>query len=268
MEQKVCIDQLGNSVSIAYPPVRIISLVPSQTELLFDLCLDKEVIGITKYCVHPIEWSKRKLKVGGTKNFWFDVIDKIKPDLIIGNKEENYEAGIKELQLKYPVWMSDVVTVEDALDMIKAIAEMTGKETEGLSLTSIIQSSFKQLPTNKTKQRALYLIWHTPWMGIGRQTFIHTMLKKAGFDNVLEDYDRYPELTFTAIQKLDPEVVLLSSEPFPFKEKHVEEMRAILPKAQIKLVDGEMFSWYGSRLIKAPDYFNKVWSSLQNGHQL
>lgn len=255
MEQRVFLDQLSNPVSIPYPPKRIISLVPSQTELLFDLGLRDEILGITKFCIHPHDGTNKILKVGGTKNFWFDVIDAIKPDLIIGNKEENYEAGIKQLQSKYPVWMSDIVTVEDALAMIKSIADITGKETEGLSITTAIQSSFTKLPINKTRLRALYLIWRNPWMGIGRQTFIHAMMEKAGFANVLENYERYPELTVADIQMLDPEIVLLSSEPYPFNEAHLAEMKALLPNTNIKLVDGEMFSWYGSRLIKAPDYF-------------
>ena len=268
MVQKVFSDQIGNFVSIPYPPRRIISLVPSQSELLFDLGLDSEVMGITKFCVHPEKWFRLKPKVGGTKNFWLDVIDQIKPELIIGNKEENYEEGIKKLQLKYPVWISDIVTFQDALDMIKTVAEMTGKETEGLSIISNIHSSFNQLLQPAHKQRALYLIWRNPWMGIGKQTFIHSMLEKAGFANVLVNHERYPELTDLDIKSLNPEVVFLSSEPFPFKEDHVTEMKHLAPNAQIKLVDGEMFSWYGSRLIKAPDYFNKVWSSLQNENQL
>ena len=255
MEQRVFLDQLSNSVSITYPPKRIISLVPSQTELLFDLGLRDEVVGITKFCIHPQDWANKILKVGGTKNFWFDVIDTIKPDLILGNKEENYETGIQQLQSKYSVWMSDIATLEDALAMIKSIGDITGKETEGLSITTAIQSSFSKLPINKTRQLALYLIWRNPWMGIGRQTFIHAMMEKAGFANVLENYERYPELTVADIEMLNPEIVLLSSEPFPFNEAHRAEMKALLPTTKIKLVDGEMFSWYGSRLIKAPDYF-------------
>ena len=264
MERKVFVDQIGNIVSIPHSPSRIVSLVPSQTELLFDLGLDKEVAGITKFCVHPDALMAKKKKVGGTKNFWFDVIDQINPDLIIGNKEENYEEGIKQLQLKYPVWISDIITLDDALDMITAVAEMTRKESEGLKIVSDIQSAFNSVVTTQ-KRRALYLIWHEPWMGVGGQTFIHSMLEKAGFINVLENCNRYPELTETHIQELNPEVVLLSSEPFPFNEAHVAEMRNILPNAKIKLVDGEIFSWYGSRLIKVPAYFNGLFAS---GYQI
>lgn len=262
MKRRV-IDQIGNIIYIHHSPVRIVSLVPSQTELLFDLGLDKEVAGITKFCMRPDVWMTQKKKVGGTKNFWFDVIDQLNPDLIIGNKEENYEEGIKQLQLKYPVWVSDIITLDDALDMIKAVAEMTGKEIEGNSVLSNIQTSFNHLPVISKPQRALYLIWRNPWMGIGKQTFIHAMLEKAGLSNALKNYDRYPELTEKEIQELNPEVVLLSSEPFPFNEEHLAEVKAILPNAIIKLVDGEMFSWYGSRLIKAPAYFNDLFATGQ-----
>ena len=254
MHHRVFTDQLGNAIEIPFPPQRIISLVPSLTELLYDLGLDNEVVGITKFCVHPHDWLGKKQIVGGTKNFWFGVIDQLRPDLIIGNKEENYLEGIQKLQLNYPIWMSDVITFNDALDMIRLVAKITDKEKEGDSLVSNIQSSFSQV-IEAQRKRALYLIWRNPWMSVGGKTFIHTMLEKAGFINVFEKENRYPELTERNIKDLNPEVVLLSSEPFPFKEEHMIELKAMLPNAEIKLVDGEMFSWYGSRMIKAPGYF-------------
>src|SRR6478736_9159490 len=142
MDQRIFIDQLGNAVSIPHPPSRIISLVPSQTELLFDLGLNEEVVGITKFCVHPREWLGTKKIVGGTKSFWFDQIDQLQPDLIIGNKEENYQEGIKQLQIKYPVWISDVISFEDSFNMIRSISEITGKKDKGLATISKINSSF------------------------------------------------------------------------------------------------------------------------------
>ena len=255
--ERIFIDQVGSTVSIPSTPTRIISLVPSQTELLFDLGLDKEVVGITKFCVHPEEWLGMKQTVGGTKHFWFDRIDQLQPDLIIGNKEENYLEGIERLQTKYPVWISDVITFDDSLDMIRMISEITGKKEEGFSLVSKVNSSFEEIE-HLQKKRALYLIWCNPWLGAAGQTFIHTMMEKAGFVNVLRERERYPELSIEDIRTLNPEVILLSSEPFPFKEEHAIEMKALLPNAEIKLVDGELFSWYGSRLIKAPAYFNKL----------
>lgn len=252
-------DQLLRKIEIPFPPQRIISLVPSQTELLFDLGLASKIVGITKFCVHPAEALKTKCIVGGTKNFWFDVIDQLKPDLIIGNKEENYEDGILQLKAHYPVWMSDVNDLETALDMLRGIAAITGTQRVGAKLVKNIQSAFDGL-TLFQRKRVLYLIWH-PWMAVGTNTFIHSMLSLLGLDNVV-DQCRYPELTDENIQQLNPDIVVLSSEPFPFKQKHDSQLKKLLPDIRVVPVDGEMFSWYGSRMLKTPDYFNNLYQKI------
>ncbi len=246
-------DQLSRKVKIGFPPKRIISLVPSQTELLYDLGLEEEVVGITKFCIHPHQWFKEKEKVGGTKNFWFDTIDELNPDLIIGNKEENYEEGIAELNKKYPVWMSDVSDVDSALEMIRLVAQITDRTERGKEIITSINDAFEKLPTFKL-QRVLYLIWHEPWMTVGKGTFIDSMISKLGWINAVEEF-RYPVLGEEQIRKLNPDLVLLSSEPYPFKESHLASIREFLPNASVHLVDGEPFSWYGSRMIQAPAYF-------------
>lgn len=248
-------DQLLRTIDVPFSPQRIISLVPSQTELLFELGLDDRIVGVTKFCIHPAEAVKSKTIVGGTKNFWFDVIDRLKPDLIIGNKEENYEQGIAQLEKQYPVWMSDITDFESALAMIAGVARVTGVPEGGEKLIENIHQAFKSI-YGVSRRRVLYLIWH-PWMAVGTNTFIHSMLSRLGLSNVVE-INRYPELTDEAIRQLNPEVVLLSSEPFPFKLIHEEKIRTLLPDAEILYVDGEMFSWYGSRLLKAPAYFNTL----------
>lgn len=234
-------------------PKRIISLVPSQTELLFDLGLNEEVVGITKFCVHPKEWFEQKRKIGGTKNFWFDKIEMLNPDLIIGNKEENYQEGIEALEEKYPVWISDVADFESALHMIREIALMTNREEKGKQLIATIRDRFSTLPVFKPL-RTLYLIWNKPWMVAGKLTFIDAMMTMVGLQNSVSS-SRYPSLTSDDIKLLNPELVLLSSEPFPFKEVHLNELKKLLPKALVMLVDGEPFSWHGSRMIHAPAYF-------------
>jgi ABC-type Fe3+-hydroxamate transport system substrate-binding protein len=250
-------DQLGQSIMLSSPPKRIVSLVPSQTELLSDLGLDAEIAGITKFCIHPEHWRKSKTIVGGTKNFHFDIIDGIAPDLIIGNKEENYKEGIQQLQSRYPVWMSDIVLLEDALRMIASVGELTSKTAAASAIVDRIEKAFRSL-TQRPPSRVLYLIWRNPWMGAGSDTFIHTIIEKIGWTNCLEAQPRYPELTSEDIRSLDPEIVLLSSEPYPFGEKHRAELNEIVPEAKTILVDGEMFSWYGSRLVHAPAYFNSL----------
>ena len=249
------VDQLGERIHLTGIPKRIISLVPSQTELLYDLGLDQEVAGITKFCVHPDSWFK-KPKVGGTKDLWFDRIDELLPDLIIGNKEENDFESIEKLKARYPVWMSDIITLEDALNMILALGAITRKESNAEKINHGIREAFGALKT-KAPHRVLYLIWKDPWMGAGKGTFIDAMLAEMGLTNCLEQM-RYPELTDRNLEQLAPDIILLSSEPYPFKGKHVSELQHLIPAAKIMLVNGQMFSWYGSRLMQAPVYFNSL----------
>lgn len=256
MQQRSFLDQTGNPVTVNFPPRRIISLVPSQTELLADLDLDEEVVGITKFCIHPPAWGNPKTIVGGTKNFHLDEIAALEPELIIANKEENYREGIEALKKHHPVWLSDIHSLEDSLAMITSIGEMTDRKVQSWTVLHAIHEAFSRLKKFRSAS-VLYLIWRGPWMAAGKRTFIHAMLEKTGLQNAL-DRGRYPELSEEEIRALKPDLIFLSSEPFPFREKHIEELKRISPGSRIMLVDGEMFSWYGSRLIKAPAYFNSL----------
>ncbi len=255
-------DHLGNIISLPQNPKRIISLVPSQTELLYDLGLREEVVGITKFCIHPEEWFRSKTRVGGTKGVNFDKIHSLQPDLIIANKEENEAAQIKELQKKFPVWISDINTVDEALDMIKRIGIITERKSKAENIITEIKSGLKtQTIKHKT---ALYFIWKDPYMVAANNTFINEMMKIACFINTADHLARYPVVTESEIKKLNPEYILLSSEPYPFKEKHAKEMKEIFPESKIILVDGEIFSWYGSRMKLAPEYFKRIQQHLGN----
>lgn len=249
-------DQLNRLIRVAYPPTRIVSLVPSQTELLFDLGLERKVVGVTKFCVHPAEKVKSVVKVGGTKNFRLDVIRSLQPDLIIGNKEENEQTGIEALQKEFPVWMSDIDSLEAAYRMMVAVGQLTDTEKAAQQLVFNIQRSFAGIQKRES-HKVLYLIWRSPWMAAGKHTFIDSMLAQVGLQNVVSE-TRYPELTLSQIQQFQPDRILLSSEPFPFSVTHAAELRGVLPATDIQLVDGEMFSWYGSRLVKSVDYFNRL----------
>lgn len=249
-------DQMGRKVRVPESPQRIISLVPSQTELLYDLGLGNRVVGLTKFCVHPAAWLRQKTIVGGTKQFRFEVIDSLQPDLIIGNKEENYQEGIQRLSEKYPVWMSDITTMSDALEMITEVSAICGKANEGKALAQQIRTGLKTVSGAK-RGAVVYLIWNKPYMAAGSETFIHEVLSQVGFENCVKE-GRYPELTEAMIKEMNPDHVLLSSEPYPFKEVHAKSLQALLPHAKISLVDGEMFSWYGSRMLKLPAYFSKA----------
>ncbi|TKC06505.1 cobalamin-binding protein [Pedobacter polaris] len=256
--QKTVIDQLGNEVTFNYPPKRIVSVVPSQTELLFDLGLDEEVIGITKFCIHPIEKFASKTKIGGTKKLLIEKIRDLKPDLIIGNKEENTQSEIELLMQEFPVWMSDIKNLEEAMKTITQISELVNREPEAAYLNHLINAGFTDLQTlavtKHINKSVAYLIWKDPYMFAGRHTFIDDILRKIGLQNVI-DLSRYPELELSQLITHNPQLIFLSSEPYPFKQKHINEIQLALPNAKVMLVDGEMFSWYGSRLVKAVNYF-------------
>ncbi len=255
------IDQIGRQVAILQRPTRIVSLVPSQTELLAYLGLQDEVVGLTKFCIHPNDWWQTKTRIGGTKNITIQKVKSLQPDLIIANKEENVKEQVEELAGHFPVWVSDVNTLEDAQAMIKGIGTITGKEERSIGLAEKIKSSFKELQVaNYGPQTCCYLIWKDPYMTIGGDTFINEMLAQAGFDNLFKNSKRYPQITIEQLQTINCQLLLLSSEPYPFQQKHINELQKKLPATKIVLVDGEMFSWYGSRLLYAPDYFQ----TLQN----
>lgn len=256
------IDQLKNEIRIDSTPKRIVSLVPSQTELLFDLGLDQEVVAITKFCIYPPSWRKSKAIIGGTKNFNFEMIDQLQPDLIIGNKEENYEEGIEQLRSKYPVWMSDIVTLHDSYSMIHSLGEITGKTASAIELIEKISQGFSQ-SVLFNGEKVLYLIWREPWMAAGKETFIDTVMGAVGFCNVVEEV-RYPELDLRLLRTLQPTFVFLSSEPYPFRDKHIAEVQQHFPTSKIVLVDGELFSWYGSRMVHAPTYFHNLQAQLKS----
>lgn len=250
-------DMIGRTVQVPVQPRRIISLVPSQTELLYDLGLEEEVAGITKFCVHPESWFRSKTRVGGTKQVHADRVAALHPDLIIANKEENVQEQVEALAEQYPVWVSDIGNLEDALVMMRAIGGLTGRQEKAEALARKIEADFRSLPLTSPKKVA-YCIWKDPWMFAGGDTFIHDILGRLGWQNVLSGQLRYPSPDLATLAGLQPELVLLSSEPYPFKEKHIAEITAMLPATEVLLVDGEMFSWYGSRLQHAVSYFRQL----------
>ncbi|MGZ3871576.1 MAG: ABC transporter substrate-binding protein [Mucilaginibacter sp.] len=254
-------DQLGRSINLTSVPRRIISVVPSQTELLFYLGLNEEVVGITKFCIHPADKFKLTTKIGGTKQLDIAKIRSLKPDLIIANKEENDRAQLEELMEDFPVWISDIYNLADAFEMIMKVGELVNREKKAVSLRDAIIQQFNLLLIKQTNKRVAYLIWRKPYMAAGKSTFINDMLQKCGLTNAF-DLQRYPEIDAEMLRSLQPDIILLSSEPYPFKEKHIAELRAIVPSAVVRLVDGEVFSWYGSRLLKAPAYFDQLIQQL------
>lgn len=236
-------------------PKRIVSLVPSQTELLHDLGLDEEVVGITKFCVHPEVWYKEKIRIGGTKDFKVEEIRKLQPDLIIANKEENDKERLEILMAEFPVWVSDVKTYEDALGMIRGLGLVLDRIDEAEELVSKIARLKPEI--NRPLKKCTYLIWKKPYMTIGGDTFISNMLECAGFENVFKSSNRYPQVTLEQLRQTETEYILLSSEPYPFATQHLEELETKTRK-KVLLVDGEAFSWYGSRILESWEYFTNL----------
>lgn len=252
---------LSSPGQLIHKPSRIISLVPSQTELLYHLGLEKETIAITKFCIHPRQWFRNKTRIGGTKQLHLDKIRSLQPDLIIANKEENVKEQIELLAQDFPVWVTDVNNLNQAYEMIIDIGQLTHREKEAEMLNSGIREEFHsliQVPGIKNTIPAVYLIWKDPLMTVGADTFISHMMELAGFSNVFNNRERYPRVTADEILGSGCRLLLLSSEPYPFKEKHIAQLQEILPGIKMMLVDGDMFSWYGSRLLMAPSYFNEL----------
>ena len=247
-------DQTGHTIHLPASPKRIVSLVPSQTELLYDLGLDDVVTGITKFCIHPQQWFQTKTRIGGTKSVDLHLIKSLQPDLIIANKEENVKEQVEALRELFPVWTSDVVTLNDALAMITAVGQITDTAPRAGEIIADIIFNFDRLIPRKTPTNAAYLIWKDPYMTVGGDTFISHIMERAGMLNIYAQQQRYPVITIDELRTRNCELLLLSSEPYPFKNEHIALFSEMLPNVKIVLADGEMFSWYGSRLIQTPDY--------------
>ncbi|WP_405397953.1 helical backbone metal receptor [Maribacter sp. Asnod2-G09] len=239
-------DQLGNQIKVNSTPSRIVSVVPSITELLFDLGLGDKVVGCTKFCVHPNKPYFTKSLIGGTKDLKLEKILQLKPDLILANKEENIKEQIELLSESAPVWISDVKTFDDSLNMIEQIGQITSSSKRA---TEIITQLSNILKPKRPSIKVVYLIWKDPYMTVGGDTYISNMLNRCGYINVFADQNRYPSITLQEINDYNPDVVLLSSEPYPFNEEHLKTIKGVLKNTEVRLADGEFFSWYGSRQL-------------------
>ncbi|MCD6525507.1 MAG: ABC transporter substrate-binding protein [Desulfuromonas sp.] len=256
-------DQTGYKIRLPNYPQRIISLVPSLTELLFDLGLDDEVVGVTDYCIAPEKHVADKPRIGGPKDFSLELIDALRPDLILGDKEENTPEAIHQLRHKHPAWLSDVTTIEKALEMIGAVGRLVNRRVEAQELVRTINRDLSNQPPSATwpEITVAYLIWKEPWMVATQGTFINAMLKACGFRNLFADQHRYPVI---GVDKLkDAEVILLSSEPCSFSQTDLNQLQIRFPASLVCRVDGTIFSWYGSRMQQAPAYFAALRRQIQ-----
>ncbi len=261
-------DQLHRTLHLKEIPKRIVSLVPSQTELLCDLGLKNSLVGVTKFCVHPNYIRTDVTVVGGTKQIHLEKIKALQPDIILCNKEENTKVIVETCEAFCTVHVSDIFTIDDSLELIHQYGAIFNKPKEAFSIVDVIQKelqSFNAFIKNRSILKAVYFIWKDPWMAAASNTFINYLMNLNKLDNVFEKESRYPEVELcNSTLNRDVNIVLLSSEPYPFKEKHKKDIQEFYPNADIVLADGEMFSWYGSRLIKAFKYFQNLRLNLEN----
>ncbi len=237
--------------------MKIISLVPSITETLLDLGIyETQIVGRTKFCIHPKEKIEKITVVGGTKNLNIEKIKSLNPDLILANKEENEKSQIEELMKDFRVYVSEVSTLEENDIFLQDIGKLLFKEKEAEEINHKIKQIFNEITPILPKKKVAYLIWRNPYMTIGNDTFIHHILSKIGFENIFKNNTRYPIVELQDLK--EAEYILLSSEPYPFKEKHFTEFCKVLPNSRIIMVDGEAFSWFGSHLLHCKDYFEKL----------
>lgn len=239
------------------PYKRIISLVPSLTELLIDLGLKERLVGRTRFCVHPKDEVEDIPIMGGTKNPRLEKIKAANPDYILANKEENRKEDIEELSEEFHINLTDIATIEDALITIHELGGELQAEGKAQKLISSINQVLDEIP-EEPPQRAAYLIWKDPWMTVGSDTYIHNVMQHWKLENVFGDKTRYQKITFYDLTERNPDLILLSSEPYPFKEKHLAEFEEAFPNTRTLLVEGEWFSWYGSHMLHSFKRLN-VW---------
>ena len=267
-ETKTYTDQTGTIITLDAVPMRIVCLVPSITELLFDLGLEDRLVGITKFCVHPYHLKSTKTIIGGTKKVHTDKVQLLQPDVIIANKEENTLEIVEAMRQIAPVWVSNIVTIQDVVSMIDDFGRLFSVRTQSrqwIDKINYAQKDFEKCMKGREWLKTAYFIWKDPYMAAGNGTFINEMMKLNHFSNIYEDREgRYPEVI---VQKMriqgDPDAIFLSSEPYPFKDEDAFELGRHTHHAKTIFVDGEMFSWYGSRLVKAFDYFKKLQDRMQ-----
>lgn len=235
-------------------------MCPGITDTLFALDLEANIVGRTRFCIYPKGKVENVPAIAGTKDIKLDAIQDARPDLIIVEKEENTREIVEELEKHFPVYVAEVQSVDDAYEMIKEMGSLTDRNEAAARLLSDIQHQFSSLP-QATGKRIGYVIWRKPYMVVGKDTYINSLLEKMRFINPFTEADgRYPAVTADDFQSAELDYVLLASEPFPFKEKHFKEFLDMMPETEPVLVDGEMF-WYGPRMLEAATYFRQFINS-------
>ncbi len=248
-------------------PERIICLCPSLTELLFRLGASDRLIGITRYCMHPAAGVAKIEKLGGTKNPDLARIRELEPDLVLLNREENRREDAEELVgAGLRCHSSDPRSVAEAVATLRELGTILDREGPAEELASGIEEAESRAARSMRDRGSVtfaYLIWRKPWMTANSDTYIHDLLMRGGGINVFGSLaDRYPTFSEVDLAEADPRLVLLSSEPYSFTERHADELARStgLPRDRFRLVDGELLSWHGSRTLEGIEYVVRVFT--------
>jgi len=255
------VDATGESFTLAAAPSRIVSLVPSVTELLFALGAGDAVAGCTIFCTEPARGVAAKTRVGGEKNPKLELIRELSTDLVVANVEENVREHVLTLRSwGTPVYVIYPHTVAEGIRLVRELGAVIGHHAEGVEMEAGLLDALRDTRrrlSGRAVSRVFYPIWRNPWMTIGRDTYAHDMLTVCGGINVFaEASSRYPEVTLAQVEEAAPEVVLLPDEPYRFRRAHLADFEACpaLPArrdGRIHLVDGKLATWYGPRIADA-----------------
>ena len=251
-------DQLKRKITIRYPINKIVSLVPSITQTLYDFGLESKVIGITKFCPQGDEEKYKKICIGGTKNINIDKITQIDPDIILSDQEETPERIVKKISLHMPIWLSRVTNMEYNIEFMYNLNEIlpcTNKIYKHLMSIEDKIKSIKQIGKNSS---FLCLIWKDPYMAAASSTYISSFISNFGFNNSISHLKRYPKISLEEIKTMAPEWIFLPDEPYAFNEENKKTLQKILPKSKVITLIGKHLSWYGSLSYTAIDYFTSL----------
>ena len=254
------VDASGVALALSAAPRRIVSLIPSTTELLCALGLAEALVGVTVYCVEPRDVVRGKTRVGGEKDPDLAAIRSLAPDLVIANVEENRREDVDALRaVGIPVWVTYPRTVAEGLAMIRDLGEVTGARDRARALLDTLEPLYAQARARAAARppvSVFYPIWREPWMTVGADTYVHDLLATCGGANVFADRVRYPTITLDEMAARGPEVIFLPDEPFRFRRAHLRDFDAYpavpaVRNGRMHLVDGKPFSWHGPRLAEA-----------------
>lgn len=263
--QRTVVDALGRTVVIGARPARIVSLVPSLTELLFDLGVGDRVVARTDYCIHPADALASLPSVGGQKDPALDALVALAPSLVVVAKEENLKRDVERLDdAGVPVFVTDVRTIDDALLLPATIGALCDADPARIASLELAMrrgvDEARAFAATQPRCRSFCAVWKDPWLGANHDTYLQSVLALCGADDVcIDDPRRYPKVALEAVLAQRPAVILLPSEPYPFGAGDVEALQgAIDPGISVRLIDGTLACWYGARMARLPELARSI----------